>query len=90
MGWNSMTLTGNLDRVGDFSLTVEFRSKKDNFKWHCTSVYGPNARALKIGFQEELWDCGGTLDIPSVVCSDFIAIFALEDKILGAPNLEDI
>lgn len=52
-------LTSKLLKVGDFSLSVEFFSKRENFLWQCTSVYGPNARALKHAFWEELRNCTG-------------------------------
>lgn len=50
LGWNSALLTGNIIRIGAFSLTVDFCSKKDNSNWRCTTVYGPNARSLKHAF----------------------------------------
>ncbi|KAH7658951.1 DNase I-like protein [Dioscorea alata] len=47
MGWNSGSLYGSLVKIGTFSLTVDFLSRSDNRIWSCTTVYGPNARALK-------------------------------------------
>lgn len=79
-----------LIKMGDFSLTVKFYSKTDNFKWRCTSVYGPNVRSLKRPFWEELHDFCNDPSIPWVVCGDFNVIFALEEKPSGVPNLEDI
>lgn len=40
IGWNGAILVGKLEKVGAFSLMVEFRDKRDNFRWRCTSVYG--------------------------------------------------
>lgn len=31
IGWNSVLLVGKIEQLGEFSLTVEFFSKKDNF-----------------------------------------------------------
>ncbi|KAH7665964.1 DNase I-like protein [Dioscorea alata] len=56
IGWNSVILEAKLLKVGSFSFTVEFRSKRDNMMWRCTSVFGPNARNLKHSFWEELKD----------------------------------
>lgn len=53
-------------------------------------MYGPNARTLKRAFWDELREIGGATEMPCIVCSDFNAIFALEDKLYGTPNLEDI
>lgn len=50
IGWNSATLAGTIEKVGAFSLTIKFLDKRDNFSWRCTTVYGPNARALKPHF----------------------------------------
>lgn len=36
IGWNSALLTGALVQVGEFSVTVDFVAKKDNFRWRCT------------------------------------------------------
>lgn len=66
MGWNSVLLNGKIEKVGEFSLTVEFSSKKDNFKWHFLTMYGPIARAFKQAF-----------NFPWIVCDDFNAIFSL-------------
>lgn len=90
VGWNSVLFTGKLERVGTFSLMVEFYSKKGNFIWHCTMVYGPNARSHKVAFWEELRECAGATNVPWIVCGDFNAIFSLEDKPSGVPNLDDV
>lgn len=90
VGWNSVLFTGKLERMNTFSLTIEFVSKKDNFIWRCTTVYGPNARSLKVAFWEELRECASATNVPWIVCGDFNAIFSLEDKSSGAPNLEDV
>lgn len=88
--WNGALFSNKLERVGIFSLTVEFCSKRDNMVWRCTSVYRPNDQNLKSDFWEELRASGGTINVPWVVCGDFNAIFTLDDKCSGAPNLEDI
>lgn len=88
IGWSGVNLVGKLEKVGVFSLTVEFRDKRDNFIWRCTSVYGPTARTLKRSFWEELRSCGGDPLIPWVICGDFNAIFSVEDKPSGAHNLQ--
>lgn len=80
MGWNGALLAGKLEKVGTFSITVEFRSKKDNFTWRCTSVYESNARAQKHSFWKELNNYGGDLLVPWVICGNFNAIFSKEDK----------
>lgn len=83
-------MTGKLERVGSFSLTVEFCNKMDNFKWRCTTVYVPNAHPMKHSFWEELRGNGRAREVPWIICWDFNAIFDLNDKCSGAPNLEDI
>lgn len=88
--WNGAIMVGKLDKVGAFSITVKFRDKRDNFSWRCTSVYGPTARAHKQIFWEELRSCGGDPMIPWIICGDFNAIFTMEDKPSGAPNLQEI
>lgn len=90
IGWNNGVLSGKLERVEVFSLTVEFHSEKDNFKWRCTTVYGPIVRSLKRAFWEELQECGGPMAIPWIVCGDFNAIILMEDKISGIHNLNDL
>lgn len=49
-----------LEHAGDFSLTVEFVSKKDNLRWWCTVVYRPNERSCKhafLGGTKRQWRC---------------------------------
>lgn len=53
-------------------------------------MYGPNARDLKLSFWEELKRCGGDPLVPWVICGDFNAIFFVEDKPSGVPNLLEI
>lgn len=53
-------------------------------------MYDPNVRALQKNFWEELRECCIDPEIPWVICGDFNAIFALEDKHSGVPNLDDI
>lgn len=72
------------------TLTVEFYSKNVNLTWRCTLVYGPNARSLKLAFWEELRSNVSPPGMPWIICRDFNAIFNLEDKNGGPPNLEDI
>lgn len=57
IGWNSVILTVSDATKGDFSVSVDFYSKRDNFHWRCTSVYGPNVRHLKDAFWEEIRGC---------------------------------
>lgn len=90
VGWNSLILTGKLERVGAFSLIVEFCNKRDNFIWRCTSVYGPNTRALKNSIWDKLRGIGGDGGVPWIIYGDFNAIFNPNDKCSGVPNLEDI
>lgn len=90
VGWNSSILDGKVLRVGDYSLTIEFFSKQFLMVWFCTMVYGLVARARKSAFWEELRADVGPPDVPSIVCGDFNAIFALEDKVSGTPNVDDI
>lgn len=75
---------------GEFSITVEFLSKKDNLKWLYMGVYGPNERAHKQDFWGELRRCRCASPLPWVICGDFNAIFAVEDEPSGNPNLADI
>ncbi|KAH7674505.1 RNA-directed DNA polymerase protein [Dioscorea alata] len=79
-----------LANLGDFSLSVDFKSKKDNFCWRCTAVYGPIGRNLKSAFWGELRGSGGDLTTPWVLCGDFNAIFSEEDKASGPRNWDDI
>ncbi|XP_039118945.1 uncharacterized protein LOC120255125, partial [Dioscorea cayenensis subsp. rotundata] len=90
IGWNSVHLIGSIASRGTFSVSVDFFSKKENFHWRCTSVYGPNVRQLKAEFWEEIRGCCPAQGVPWVVGGDFNAIFALEDKSDGPPNLGDI
>lgn len=53
-------------------------------------VYGSNVRTLKQAFWEKLRASRGPSHCPWVVCGDFNAIFALEDKMFGVHNLMDI
>ncbi|XP_039133793.1 uncharacterized protein LOC120270793 [Dioscorea cayenensis subsp. rotundata] len=69
---------------------MAFFSKRFNFSWRCTSVYGPVDRSRKQAFWDELRAVSGESMVPMVICGDFNAIFALEDKVTGVPNLEDI
>ncbi|XP_039113806.1 uncharacterized protein LOC120249381 [Dioscorea cayenensis subsp. rotundata] len=71
-------------------LTVKFLDKRDNFAWRCITVYDPNVRALKSAFWEELRSCSGDPRVPWVIGGNFNAIFSIEDKSSGAPNLRDI
>lgn len=90
MGWNSAIFDGTMLIRGTFCLTVEFFSKNVNLTWRCTTVYGPNARSLKHAFWEELRACVGPPSIPWIICGDFNAIFSVDDKNSGLPNLDDI
>ncbi|XP_039127523.1 uncharacterized protein LOC120263623 [Dioscorea cayenensis subsp. rotundata] len=90
VGWNSASFTCSILTRGTFCLTVEFYSKLVNVTWRCTTVYGPNARALKREFWEELRANVGPQDKPWIICGDFNATFKVEDKNGGIPNLEDI
>ncbi|KAH7656136.1 Exodeoxyribonuclease III protein [Dioscorea alata] len=80
IGWNSTVVEGRLANLGDFSLSVDFKSKKDTFCWRCTTVYGPTGRNLKSAFWGELH---GDASSPWVLCGDFNAIFSEEDKASG-------
>lgn len=53
-------------------------------------VYGPNGRSRKHAFWKELRDSGGATYVPWVICGGFNAIFLMEDKNTGIPNLDDI
>ncbi|KAH7659258.1 RNA-directed DNA polymerase protein, partial [Dioscorea alata] len=90
IGWNSFAVTGSLAFSGMFSLSIDFKSISDSFCWRCTAVYGPNARSAKVAFWEELNVSFSGSAMPWVVCGDFNAIFAKEDKACGVPNWEDI
>lgn len=87
IGWNSVLLMRHVEKMGAFSLTVNFLSKKDNFSCRCNSVYRPTARRLKQDFWDELRSINVTSQTPWVNCGDFNDIFSLEDKLTGAPNL---
>lgn len=63
-------------------------TREFNSSWVCTSVYGPNLRHLKKLFWDEIRACH--TDFPWVICGDFNAIFSIEDKISGVPNLGDV
>ncbi|KAH7666018.1 Exodeoxyribonuclease III protein [Dioscorea alata] len=83
MGWNSGVLNGSFSKIGFFCLRMDFYSKGDNRLWRCTSVYGPNARASKQAFWEELRECAPTPATPWIICGDFNAIFEVGDKSSG-------
>lgn len=88
IGWNSSLRNGRVVFEGSFCLTVEFTNLADNTVWWCTSVYGPNLSHLKQSFWNEIRACNTNL--PWVICGNFNAIFAIEDKSCGVPNLRDI
>lgn len=88
IGWNSSLRKGRVVSVGSFCLSVEFTNLCDHSTWLCTTVYGPNLRHLKPSFWEKLRNCH--TDMPWVICGDFNAIFLVEDKNIGIPNLTDI
>lgn len=90
VGWNSVLLSERLTQAREFSIIVEFFCKKNNLRWLYTIVYGPNERAHKQVFWEELRNCKGATPIPWVICGDFIAIFAMKDKPSSNLNLSDI
>ncbi|KAH7677423.1 DNase I-like protein [Dioscorea alata] len=83
-------MSGQLVQVGEFSLTVDFCSTCDLFRWSCTNVYGPIARSRKGDFWAELRNCATESSVPWVIYGDFNAIFSVGDKSFGAPNFEDI
>lgn len=84
----SSLLSGKVTHVGTFCLSAEFSNKLDHSVWVCTTVYRPNSRHLKHVFWDEIRRC--QLHLPWVICGDFNAIFILEDKNSGVPNLADI
>lgn len=84
-----MLWAGHVEKLGDFSLTVIFSSKVDNFSWRCTSVYDPTVRNFKNAFWEELREINLLPHFPWVLCGDFNAIFSRDDKLSGAPCLSD-
>lgn len=90
IGWNNTALSDKLILIGDFNVTVDFCFLRTNFCRRCTKVYGPNARALKQSFCQELRACEGPAAVPWIICGEFNAILALEDKDGGLQNLEDI
>lgn len=90
LGCNSQLNSGCLANVGAFSISFDFCSILSGLCWRCTAVYGPNVRARKGEFWDELRGCAPTLGTPWVLCGDFNAIFALEDKASGIPNFEDL
>ena len=90
IGWNGLLLKRLVVYLGTFCLTVEFLRLKDNFLWLCTSVYRLNSRSLKQSFWDEIRTCNGAISLPWVICGDFNAIFYIQDKMSGIPNLEDI
>lgn len=85
-----MLLSGKLERAGEFCISVEFVSKRDDLRWLCTVVYGRNERARKQAFWEKLRSCKSDNPLPWVICGDFNNIFAVKDKPSGNPNLADI
>lgn len=90
VGWNGALFKGKLIFSGSFCLTVEFYSIQDLSCWHCTTVYGPNARDLKLDFWSEIRNCKPPLGIPWIICGDFNAIFSTLDKNNGNVCWEDI
>lgn len=43
-----------------------------------------------MAFWEELRECCSDSDIPWVIGGDFNAIFVMEDKLYGTPDIDDI
>ncbi|KAH7666030.1 Exodeoxyribonuclease III protein [Dioscorea alata] len=64
IGWNDACLTGHLVKAGEFSLTVDFCYTSNQFRWRCTSVYGPTVRSRKSEFWAELQGCAANSNIP--------------------------
>lgn len=54
IGWNNVLLIGRIEKVREFSLTVNSSSKKDNFNCRYTTMYRPTTMTLKHAFWEEL------------------------------------
>lgn len=90
IGWNGAILAGKVERVGIFSITVGFQDLRNNFVWRYTTVYEPNARALKSSFWDELRGCGDEQHTSWVICGDFNAIFSTDDKHTRVHNLQEI
>ncbi|KAH7662798.1 DNase I-like protein [Dioscorea alata] len=90
MGWNGGTFTGTIVQAGVFSLTLDFLTVGDNRSWRCTTVYGPNARAAKQAFWDEVHGCAAPPGMPWIICGDFNAIFNVGDKNSGPHNLGDL
>ncbi|KAH7690436.1 DNase I-like protein [Dioscorea alata] len=90
IGWNDACLNGRLVQAEEFSLMVDFCSTSEQFRWRCTSVYGPTVRSRKREFWAELRGYVANSNIPWVICGDFNAIFSVGDKTTGTPNLVDI
>ncbi|KAH7674540.1 DNase I-like protein [Dioscorea alata] len=67
IGWNGSLFILKVVFFRQFCLSVEFICKRDNFRWPCTSVYGPKARFLKHAFWGEIRSSG---------CWTFLVSFA--------------
>ncbi|KAH7666772.1 RNA-directed DNA polymerase protein [Dioscorea alata] len=90
IGRNGSLFHGNLFHSGPYCLTVEFVSVHDQIKWHCTTVYGPNARNLKLDFWAEIRSCKPPSGIPWIIYGDFNTIFSSMDKNSGNICWDDI
>lgn len=56
-GWNASLFEGHMIHQGTFCLSIEFKSRSNDVQWVCTTVYGPNARHLKLDFWNEIRIC---------------------------------
>lgn len=90
VGWNNNVVEGLIIHQGTFCLSIEFKNRANNFRWVCTTMYGPNARHLKLDFWQEIKNCKPETGVPWVICGDFNSIFSPTDKSSGSPNLEVI
>jgi hypothetical protein len=80
IAWKSSDLAVVTSNLAEFSLTVEVRSLADDKRWAVTSVYGPQSRADKIRFLDELLVVGDTMQMPWLLSGDFNLVCSEEDR----------
>ncbi|XP_020262628.1 uncharacterized protein LOC109838607 [Asparagus officinalis] len=71
IGWNSSSWKMLQEKVDKYVLTVVLQSKKNNFKWTLSSVYGPHCNKERMVFWQELKDIKNTFSGPWIVVGDF-------------------
>jgi hypothetical protein len=80
IAWKKAHLEVNLCNLGEFSISAEVRSLEDNKRWLVTSVYGPQLRADKLRFLDEIALFGASVQLPWIINGDFNLVCSAEEK----------